>query len=81
MHCVVQVSAGVQHGCDTNRAWFDDSCGYAWVQQSRVPLKLPKVCAVIYYFHVCGEERSHERSCGSKHVQFDARLTASVPGT
>lgn len=30
--------------CDsTNRAWFDESCGYAWVRQSRVPLQLPKV--------------------------------------
>lgn len=25
------------------KAWFDESCGYAYVKQSRVPLELPKV--------------------------------------
>ncbi|KAF8066299.1 Pan2 [Scenedesmus sp. PABB004] len=28
------------------KAWFDESCGYAHVRQSRVPLALPKVLAI-----------------------------------
>ena len=30
----------------TTRAWFDEAAAYAWVKQSRMPLKMPKVMAI-----------------------------------